>query len=319
MDLLDIPNNPVPDGAVSGFITTADGVRLRFARWRHVATQRLGTVCVLHGRSESIEKYFEVTADLRRRGFWVASFDWRGQGASSRPLANRRKSHVEDFSEYDADLEAFMQQVVLPDCPPPYFVLAHSTGALIALRAARARSTRFDRMVLCAPLLGIAPRSVPAPILKLIATLGVVFGLSDVRFPGQELFSADVMPFPGNLVTSDPVRYARFAEVLKTEPKLAVGAPTFGWLHAMRRAVAEAADPDFGPSIHVPVLLVAAGQDRVVSTAAVTRLAQELRAGAHVVVPGARHEIMMERDGLRELFWAAFDAFIPGSSITSAR
>jgi lysophospholipase len=26
----------------------------------------------------------------------------------------------------------------------------------------------------------------------------------------------------------------------------------------------------------------------------------------------ARHEILMERDPLRELFWAAFDAFLPG-------
>jgi len=152
-------------------------------------------------------------------------------------------------------------------------------------------------------------------VLKLASTLGVVVGLSDASFPGQEIFSADVMPFPGNIVTSDPVRYARFAEVLKTDPKLAVGGPTFGWIHAMRRAVSEASDPDFGPSIHVPVLLIAAGADRVVSSSAVARMAQEIRAGAHVVVPGARHEIMMERDGLRELFWAAFDAFIPGSTV----
>ena len=32
-----------------------------------------------------------------------------------------------------------------------------------------------------------------------------------------------------------------------------------------------------------------------------------------IVIPGARHEILMEREAIREQFWAAFDAFIPGS------
>jgi lysophospholipase len=315
MDLLDLPNNPVPQGTTSGEIVTADGVRLRTARWRHVATQRLGTVCLLHGRSESIEKYFEVVTDLRRRGFWVATFDWRGQGGSARSLANGRHGHVEDYADYDRDFEAFMQQVVLPDCPPPYFVLAHSTGALVALRAARARNTSFERMVLCAPLLGIAPRRIPGWGQKIAAALGVALGLSDMRLPGLERYSADVMPYPGNLLTSDPVRYARYAEILKARPDLAVGAPTFGWLHATLKATKAAADPDFGPSIHVPVLILGAGQDQVVSNMAIAKLAQELRAGAYIVVPGARHEIMNERDAIREQFWAAFDAFIPGTRI----
>ena len=38
-----------------------------------------------------------------------------------------------------------------------------------------------------------------------------------------------------------------------------------------------------------------------------------LRAGSHLVIPGARHEILMEQDRYREQFWAAFDAFVPGT------
>jgi lysophospholipase len=36
------------------------------------------------------------------------------------------------------------------------------------------------------------------------------------------------------------------------------------------------------------------------------------------VIPGARHELLMERNSLRELFWAAFDAFIPGSAVVTS-
>jgi lysophospholipase len=58
---------------------------------------------------------------------------------------------------------------------------------------------------------------------------------------------------------------------------------------------------------------MAAGRDSVVSNAAIERFATRLRAGAHLVISGSRHEILMERDVYRAQFWAAFDAFVPGS------
>ena len=67
------------------------------------------------------------------------------------------------------------------------------------------------------------------------------------------------------------------------------------------------------PSINVPVLIVAGLGDKIVSVGAMEAMAGELRAGALAILPGARHELMMERDSLREQFWAAFDAFVPGS------
>ena len=52
---------------------------------------------------------------------------------------------------------------------------------------------------------------------------------------------------------------------------------------------------------------------RVVSTPAIGAFALRLRAGSHLVIPGARHELLMEQDRYREQFWAAFDAFVPGT------
>src|SRR5215510_10405290 len=147
MKLVSIPANPVPDDVVTGAIKTSDGVNLRFARWAP-PPGRKGTVVVLQGRAEFIEKYFETVRDLRARGFAVATFDWRGQGLSDRVLRNPRKGHVGDFSEYDLDLETLMKEVVLPDCPPPIFALGHSMGAAMLVRAAFRGRRWFDRMVL---------------------------------------------------------------------------------------------------------------------------------------------------------------------------
>jgi len=153
--LVSIPANPVPEGIVTGTLKTPDGVSLRFARWLPPAGRR-GTVCILPGRSEWIEKYFETVRDLRARGFAVAILDWRGQGLSDRALPDRRRGHVRNFSEYDLDLETLMREVVLPDCPPPLFAIGHSMGATVLLRAAFQGHRWFDRIVLSAPMIAVA-------------------------------------------------------------------------------------------------------------------------------------------------------------------
>src|SRR3954464_11377289 len=135
MTLVSISANPVPDDVVSGTLKTPDGVALRFARWAP-PPGRKGTVCVFQGRAEFIEKYFEVVRDLRARGFAVATLDWRGQGLSQRALRDPFKGHVLNFSQYATDLAPFMKEVVLPDCPPPLFALAHSMGAAVLIQAA---------------------------------------------------------------------------------------------------------------------------------------------------------------------------------------
>jgi lysophospholipase len=72
-------------------------------------------------------------------------------------------------------------------------------------------------------------------------------------------------------------------------------------------------EPNFPRRITTPILIVSAGADRVTETAAAERFASRLRAGRIVVIEGAEHEILIERDVFRRQFWAAFDQFVPGS------
>ena len=71
----------------------------------------------------------------------------------------------------------------------------------------------------------------------------------------------------------------------------------------------------FMETIKVPILILAAGNDEIVSTPAIERLASHINNCTRIVVAGSKHEILQERDELREQFWAAFDAYVPGSSI----
>jgi len=311
MKLVSIPANPVPDQVVAGAIKTPDGVNLRFARWAP-PPGRKGTVVVLQGRAEYIEKYYETVRDLRARGFAVATFDWRGQGLSDRVLSDRRKGYIRNFSEYATDLEAMMEQVVLPDCPPPIFALGHSMGGAVAIRACHDGSRWFERVVLSAPMLAL-PSHTKMQVAGPVARAFRMFGGGTAYVPTRDAAASGKPQFLGNVLTSDPVRFARNAAILEEEPDLGLGAPTVTWADAALRAMKRFADPNYAGRIRQPILMVAAGRDEVVSTPAIESFGSHLLAGRHLILAGAKHEILQELDVYRGQFWAAFDAFVPGT------
>jgi lysophospholipase len=313
MTLVSIPANPVPEDVVSGFIKTPDGAELRFARWPPPAGRK-GTVCVFTGRSEQIEKYFETVRDLRERGFAVAIIDWRGQGHSSRRLRDPRKGYVRDFSDFEVDVETFVREVVLPDCPPPHFALAHSMGGAVMLRIAHSGKRWFDRMVLSAPMIDLPGRATSFPVRLLLRALRLT-GQGGNYVPGGNDTLSNSEPFVGNVLTSDPVRYARNAAIIAEDSTLGIASPTVAWADTAFRAMHGFKALDYPSKIRQPILMLAASNDTVVSTPAIEEFAYHLRAGSHLVIAGSKHEILQEQDRYRSQFWAAFDAFVPGTPL----
>jgi lysophospholipase len=68
--------------------------------------------------------------------------------------------------------------------------------------------------------------------------------------------------------------------------------------------------PGYAEAIATPVLILGAGKDRIVDTAAEREFARRLPHGAFLELVDAEHEIMMENDSIRARFWAAFDDFV---------
>ena len=312
MQLVSLAKNPVPGGAIVGELKGAGGVRLRFARWAHTRGARRGTVCLFQGRGEFIEKYFEVIADLRRRGFAVAAMDWRGQGGSERLIGHARKGHVGSFAEFDEDLRIFMREVVLPDCPPPFIALAHSMGGNILLRNAAKPGSWFERMVLTAPMVFVSEeltkRSQRAT--RIGAELACFFGASKSYVPGGMDVAQEELSFDGNRLTADRERWARSQAILTAAPQLGLGSPTFGWVRAAYRSMALVQEPRFPGRVEVPILVFAAGRDEIVPSRRVEDFGYSLKVGTTILLPAAKHEIMQDVDQIRSRFWASFDAYL---------
>jgi lysophospholipase len=308
--LFDSPDNPLPANAQAGTFGTRDGKHIRYALFGATGRPMRGTVILLQGRNECIEKYFETIGDLQEAGLGVATFDWRGQGGSERLLGNPRRGHVRRFADYVADLEQFYQDIVLPDCRLPLFVLAHSTGALVALLAAASLINQVQRMVLSAPLFVISGLPFSMRTARRLTGFLRSVGAGGMRLGGRR---GDEPPaFEGNVLTSDAGRFRRNAGIYERHPELALGSPSIAWVNAACKAAATVTDSEFLADIRIPALFVVAGADKVVSTRAIEDCARRMRSASLLTIDGARHEILQEADLYREQMLAATKAFMLG-------
>lgn len=286
-------------------IETADGAHLRAALFP--AENARGTVILMAGRSEFIEKYFEVINDLRARGLSVATMDWRGQGLSSRMLPVTEKGHINDFNTYKSDLRNFVENIVKPRLSGPYILMTHSMGGLPALLLLAEGYDLFSRAVLCAPMSQFAVSRARELMGRYMSKAAVALGWSRVSVLGVKEYSLE---FEGNRLTSDKLHHDRFRELQAAAPNACVFAPTYGWLHAAIKAIDEIHAPGALDAIKTPVLIISAEHDDLVDTDDHRALADAYPQIEQITIEGALHEILMERAEFRDQYWKAFDGFI---------
>ena len=307
MTLIATPSDPIPAGASCQWLTADDGTRLRVARFAPDGATR-ATVVVLNGRTEFIEKYFEVIGDLLARGFAVATMDWRGQGLSDRALPNPHKGHVADFSLFIEDLQQVMTSFVLPACPAPYALLCHSMGGNISLRYLAQHPGVFQAACFSAPMWGIGKTERPGFATKLLVNVACRLGMSSRYLPASGGdFGHESSRFEGNVLTSDRERFERFMAQIETEPKLALGGPTLGWVKQAIASIEALHAPGFAEAIETPIRVCTAGADALVPGAAHETISRRLPNAKRVVIEGSQHELLVEVDAYRDRTFGVFD------------
>lgn len=307
--------DPLPDGTLVDFLGMPDGTRIRVARFgaAPASDSVRGTVVILQGRTEFIEKYFETVETLRARGFAVATLDWRGQGRSDRPLKNPQKGHVEDFGQYIADLQEVYQRWIHPNCPGPYSMLAHSMGGNIGLRYLAENPGDFQRGIFSAPMFGLGQTTHPGTGMRFGIRVAQRLGLSEHYIsiaPSRGDFTERNHSFERNGLTHDRERFSRVLAQLTADPRLLLGAPTFGWVAAALQSMDALFVPGFPETLKTPIHIVTAAQDSVVSAPAHAELTSRLPQAERTILEGAQHEILIESDPCRNRFFEIFDAFM---------
>ncbi|RZJ19191.1 MAG: alpha/beta fold hydrolase [Brevundimonas sp.] len=307
--LMGVPGASSPPGGQGEWFRGAGGLRLRAAFWTPsalVATRPRGTVVLSPGRTEPIEKYFELVGNLLARGWCVLAHDWRGQGLSARLLPDRLKGHaraVEEFlDDYARLLDAFETRA-----PRPWVMIGHSMGATLNLLSLEAGEDRFSGALLSSPMLRIRTGKRSMWSVKLAVRWNLRHGkagdyvLDDPDDPFDHTFDKDAL-------TSDASRYEMWRQQLYACPHLAIGGPTWGWLAFALDAGERALKPKALKSVRIPTTVIQSADDDRVWKQTSKWAAKRLPRGRYVEVSGAKHEIIMETDELRADFLREFEA-----------
>ncbi|MCI4664275.1 MAG: alpha/beta hydrolase [Neomegalonema sp.] len=316
--LYSVDGAAAPSGGRAFFVNTDDEKRLRVAYWPGIGR---GFALILQGRTEFIEKYYGVISQLRDLGFSVGAVDWRGQGLSTRALEDPRKGFVEDFAEYQKDLDIAMNALREQGAPAadkaPWIMVAHSMGGAIGARAlmrqakkvkkgpdASSPPVKFSAVVYSAPMFRLSGGPMRHLAMRLACRLSGMAGRGRFYVPGVEDETAADLGFEDNVLTSDEDQFNLYARFLDQYPELALGAATWSWLNAALYAMRSLRPTS------TPALAILGDDDTVVDNAAARTFLDAIPGGEVLPLPKARHEPFIETPVLREKIWTAVAEFL---------
>jgi lysophospholipase len=303
MAFVRVPGNDIPEGAEEHWLEGRGGVRVRVMTAPATREPVRGSVIIAPGRTEFIEKYFEVVRELQGRGFAVFCIDWRGQGLSGREVENPQKGHLQSFDDPVNDLSTALR-LLAPKLPRPHIGLAHSMGGAILLRALQTRRVDLEAAAFTAPMWGL-------PSLGDLAKSYSRF-MASIGAGGQFAPSVDKKwkreNFKRNPVTNDKDRHARCQGLIQEEPRLALAGPTLSWVAAAADTMDAFVQPGAFAHLRIPILVATAGNELLVDNTRHETVTELLPNATHMTIAAAKHEILMERDEVRHEFWNAFDA-----------
>ncbi len=284
-----------PAGGAAHWVQTSDGLRIRAGHWRPEGEAK-GTVLLFPGRTEYIEKYGLAAAEFADCGFATLTVDWRGQGLADRTLADRRLGHVENFSDFQKDVQALIRLGEQLELPKPWFLVGHSMGGAIGLRALM-QGLQVSACCFTGPMWGIQIPPLLRPLASFLSGVAPFLRLDKLLLPTTALEQyVQITPFEDNTLTTDPDMYRMMHAQLAAQPDLALGGPTIQWLRVSLQDCAWLAQQ---PSPALPCITLLGSDEQIVNTDAIHDRMARWPGGELDLIKGAQHEVMMETPEIR--------------------
>ena len=180
-------------------------------------------------------------------------------------------------------------------------------GGAIGLRTLLERA-EFCGAVFSAPMWHLQMKAATRELTARFTQLANLMGLGARLMPGTRAQpTALAVSFEGNALTSDPVTFGWCVEQIAAHPELALGGPSMQWTRA---ALEEMARLYVAPLPNLPVLVFLGSDETVVSSSMIRRQVAQMAQGELLDLPGARHEIFMERAEIQAEVWRRIDDFL---------
>lgn len=285
------------------------GWTLRLGSWRPDGPAR-GSVVILPGRGDFLEKYAQLATFLSARGYGVYNLDWPGQGGSGRLSHHPQAGHIGSYNDYGAAFGTFLEAYGLVN--EPVFWIAYSMGGTVALKELLKKTSHVQGAVLLSPMFGFA-EVLPEIVIRTLADSAHWLGLGRHFALGEG--PTDVATWDDaakSQAVSGEEALGAFKAFLREHPHYLLGGSSWGWVRASLAAFRELRQADL-TSIHTPVLIVSAEAEQTVSLRAQEIIAKRLPNASLVSLPG-KHDLLLNNcDGVARLFALVAD-FVEGSA-----
>lgn len=276
-----------------------------------------GVVVVLHGYTESGEKFREMAWYFVQAGYSVVIPDHRGHGRSVRAVEDLSVTHVDRFDDYLNDLKQVMDQIVLPRWGGGTRLLyAHSMGGAIGALALIRHPAWFHRAMLTAPMIAPVTAPLPAPLARALAGFMCRLGKGKTRAFIGKPFDAESETFEASFSTSR-ARFDYYEKKRIATPQLQNCSPTYGWVREAASVTRTLLAPENTARIQTPLLLCQAGRDTIVRLPEQDRFVEQVAGATKRVFETARHEIYASCDAVMESYVPAVLGFLAGEAEAS--
>ncbi|ELN6934287.1 alpha/beta fold hydrolase [Vibrio navarrensis] len=280
-----------------GYFKSSDKTKLYWCKLTDPKHSK--AVMLVNGRIESSWKYQELLFDFYRQGYDVYSYDHRGQGLSDRLVQDSDIGHVYEFDDYVRDLASVVQHFALEGYQQRHLV-SHSMGGAIATRYLQTYPHHpFDKLVLSAPMFGINLPWYLSPVAIAVSQILTAVYPTPTYAPGHQPYYAK--PFEDNPLSQSKARYHWFRQLYTDKPELQVGGPSTRWVWQGLMATKQCLQ--MTRQLKIPVLLLQAGNDRIVSNQAQNQFYKKLcktnKNSQMITIDGAQHELLFEQDQYR--------------------
>lgn len=276
------------------FLVGKNNINIAYRHFTHNESAVRKLMVLVNGRAENMLKWSELAYDFYHQGYDVLLFDHRGQGYSARLLKDAEKGHLDEFRFYVDDMAKVIKKTTALFEYHTQHLLAHSLGSLIAAYYLANCDHHIEKAVLSSPFFGV-PLKHPIRDELIVAVMNLlgqgtryVFGKGAYK-PAQ---------LDNNELSFCKTRMKWMNRINRKYAELHLGGPTFRWVHLCLNAIKRL--PSVLPRIEIPVLILQSEKEKIVDNKTLEKLTA-LFANAHCeLVQNAKHEILFERDGLRE-------------------
>ncbi len=287
----------------------------RNIRYGHIKTklESKGTMIILPGFREPVEKYFETIRDMLDRGYDIWTIDWLGQGGSDRFLEdNGDRTHSESFDKTVKYFDKFIKEVVKPKEGDNLILNAHSMGAHLGLRYIQEFGKDLVKSaIISAPMFMVKTEKYPRAAAKILATFGYKTGGAEKYVPGAKDYNDKDFDLVDSSVQITGInRYKSQMAIFKARPDLRASGPTYGWLYNAFKSMDILNDKKYLEEIEIPILMATPLNDDKVELEEQEKASKIMKNCKMIKFEDAGHEIWMESDKFRNKWLEEVDSFL---------